>query len=63
MMKTHRQAGLTIVLMLLASLGLFVTGIFLPFTAVTKLWVFENLPLDRGGHLCEYGWPYHEDDD
>ena len=41
-MKTHRRAGVTIVLMLLASLGLFVTGIFLPFTAVTKLWLFEN---------------------
>ena len=29
-------------LMLLASLGFFVAGIFLPFTAVTKLWLFEN---------------------
>src|SRR5438105_1734209 len=38
----HRRAGWTIVSMLLASLGLFVAGIFLPFTAVTKLWLFEN---------------------
>jgi len=28
--------------MLLASLGFFVAGIFLPFTSVTKLWLFEN---------------------
>jgi paraquat-inducible protein A len=28
--------------MLLAAIGLFVAGIFLPFTAVTKLWLFEN---------------------
>ncbi len=28
--------------MLLAAMGLFVGGIFLPFTAVTKLWLFEN---------------------
>ncbi|MGN6555729.1 MAG: paraquat-inducible protein A [Verrucomicrobiota bacterium] len=38
----HRRAGWTIVLGLLAALVLFVTGIFLPFTAVTKLWLFEN---------------------
>lgn len=38
----HRRAGWTIVLALLAALALFVTGIFLPFTAVTKLWLFEN---------------------
>jgi len=28
--------------MLLAALGFFATGIFLPFTSVTKLWLFEN---------------------
>lgn len=28
--------------MLLAAMGLFVSGIFLPFTSVTKLWLFEN---------------------
>src|SRR5258705_13154920 len=42
LITTHRRAGGTIVLMSLAALGLFVTGIFLPFTAVTKLWLFEN---------------------
>src|SRR6266850_8505223 len=42
LITTHRHPGGTIVLMLLAALGLFVTGIFLPFTAVTKLWLFEN---------------------
>jgi len=31
-----------IVVMLLASLGFFVAGVFLPFTSVTKLWLFEN---------------------
>jgi paraquat-inducible protein A len=30
------------VLTLVSALGLFVAGIFLPFTAVTKLWIFEN---------------------
>jgi paraquat-inducible protein A len=38
----HRRAGWTIVLMLLASMGFFLTGIFTPFTSVTKLWLFEN---------------------
>src|SRR6185437_9113223 len=38
----HRRAGWTIVLMLLAAIGFFVAGIFLPFTSVTKLWLFEN---------------------
>ena len=28
--------------MLLAAMGFFVSGIFLPFTSVTKLWLFEN---------------------
>ena len=28
--------------MLLAALGCFIAGIFLPFTTVTKLWLFEN---------------------
>ncbi len=31
-----------IVLMLLAGLGFLLCGIFLPFTSVTKLWIFEN---------------------
>ena len=38
----HRRAGRTIVSTLLVSLACFVAGIFLPFTAVTKLWLFEN---------------------
>jgi len=42
LITTHRRAGWTIVLMLLTSIGFFVGGIFLPFTAVTKLWLFEN---------------------
>ena len=42
LITVHRRAGWTIVLMLLTSLVLFVAGIFLPFTAVTKLWLFEN---------------------
>ena len=28
--------------MLLAAMGCYIAGIFLPFTAVTKLWLFEN---------------------
>ena len=40
---THnRRAGGAIVLLLLAALACFVTGVLLPFTAVTKLWLFEN---------------------
>jgi paraquat-inducible protein A len=42
LLKSHPRAGLGIVLMLLVSLGFFVAGIFQPFTAVTKLWLFEN---------------------
>jgi len=42
LIATHPRTGWTIVLMLLAAMALFVTGIFLPFTSVTKLWLFEN---------------------
>jgi paraquat-inducible protein A len=42
LIKTNRRAGLTIVGMLIAGLGCFFSGIFLPFTGVTKLWLFEN---------------------
>lgn len=42
LLATHRQAGWTIVTLLVAALALFVTGVFLPFTSVSKLWVFEN---------------------
>lgn len=39
---TNRRAGLTISAMLLAALGFYFAGIFLPFTTVTKLWLFNN---------------------
>jgi paraquat-inducible protein A len=42
LIKTHPRTGWTIMLMLLAAIGLFITGVFLPFTSVTKLWLFEN---------------------
>ena len=42
LIAAHRRAGCTIVLMLVAALGLFIGGIFLPFTSVSKLWLFEN---------------------
>jgi paraquat-inducible protein A len=40
--NTHRRPGTAIVAMLIVALGLFVAGIFRPFTSVTKLWLFEN---------------------
>jgi paraquat-inducible protein A len=42
LIKAYPRSGSMIVLMLVASLGLFIAGIFLPFTSVTKLWLFEN---------------------
>jgi paraquat-inducible protein A len=42
LIRGHPRVGTMIVLMLVASLGFFVAGIFLPFTSVTKLWLFEN---------------------
>jgi len=42
LIKAYPQAGWTIVAMLGASLGCFTAGIFLPFTAVTKLWLFQD---------------------
>jgi paraquat-inducible protein A len=42
LVKAYPRAGWTIVALLAASLGFFIAGIFLPFTAVTKLWLFEN---------------------
>jgi paraquat-inducible protein A len=42
LVKTHPGAGWAIVLMLVASLGFFIAGIFSPFTSLTKLWLFEN---------------------
>ncbi len=41
-MASHPKAGSAIVFMLLASMACFIAGIILPFTAVTKLWLFEN---------------------
>ena len=38
----NSRRGLVIVFMLLAAMGCFIAGIILPFTAVTKLWLFEN---------------------
>ena len=37
----RKQSG-PIILMLVASLGLFLAGLFRPFTVVTKLWIFEH---------------------
>src|SRR6187455_1651862 len=42
LVKVHPRAGWTIVSMLLLALIFFIAGIFQPFTAVTKLWLFEN---------------------
>jgi paraquat-inducible protein A len=42
LVTTHRRAGWTILAMLLASLGCYFAGIFLPFTTVSKLWLFNN---------------------
>ena len=42
LISSHRRVGWTVLSMLLASLACFFAGIFLPFTAVTKLWLFDN---------------------
>lgn len=42
LIKSHQRVGWAVVSLLLAAVGFFVTGIFLPFTSVTKLWLFEN---------------------
>lgn len=42
LVTTHRRAGWTILAMLLAALGCYFAGIFLPFTTVSKLWLFNN---------------------
>src|ERR1700761_5782733 len=42
LVKTYPRGGSLIILMLVASMGFFVAGIFLPFTSVTKLWLFNN---------------------
>lgn len=40
--KTAGRQGWVTIAMLVVALGLFLAGIFRPFTAVTKLWIFEN---------------------
>src|SRR5579862_5186008 len=40
--QTYGKQSLPIVLLLFCALGLFVAGIFRPFTEVTKLWLFER---------------------
>jgi paraquat-inducible protein A len=42
LVKAHPRAGWMIILLLVLALVFFVTGIFRPFTTVTKLWLFEN---------------------
>ena len=42
LITTYRRTGWTVLFMLLAALGCFFAGIFLPFTAVTKLWLFND---------------------
>ena len=42
LLSAHARAGRVIVLMLVLALGFLIAGIFRPFTAVTKLWLFEN---------------------
>jgi paraquat-inducible protein A len=40
--RTYPRQSRVVVILLLCALGLFIAGIFRPFTSVTKLWVFEN---------------------
>ena len=40
--QRYGKRSIPIVLMLFCALGLFVAGIFRPFTAVTKVWLFED---------------------
>jgi paraquat-inducible protein A len=42
LLRAHPRAGGAIVAMLVLALGFFMAGLFRPFTAVTKLWLFEN---------------------
>src|SRR5690348_13380122 len=42
LVRTHFRSGMVIVLMLALAMAFFITGIFLPFTSVTKLWLFQN---------------------
>jgi paraquat-inducible protein A len=42
LVKAHPRAGWAIVLLLALAMAFFIAGLLLPFTAVTKLWLFEN---------------------
>lgn len=42
LITSNNRVGLTVVFMLLGAMACFIAGIILPFTAVTKLWLFEN---------------------
>jgi len=42
LITSHRGSGWPTVLTLLCALGFLIAGVFLPFTSVTKLWIFEN---------------------
>lgn len=42
LVRTHFRSGIVIVLMLVSAVVFFIAGIFLPFTSVTKLWLFQN---------------------
>jgi paraquat-inducible protein A len=42
LIQNRRQPGRAVVTMLMVATAFFVAGIFLPFTSVTKLWIFEN---------------------
>jgi paraquat-inducible protein A len=42
LVRIHIRSGVAIVLMLVSAMACFISGIFLPFTSVTKLWLFQN---------------------
>jgi paraquat-inducible protein A len=42
LVRTHFRSGIVIVMMLVSAVIFFIAGIFLPFTSVTKLWLFQN---------------------
>ncbi|MGA9777724.1 MAG: paraquat-inducible protein A [Limisphaerales bacterium] len=42
LVRSYLRSGVTIVLMLVSAAACFIAGIFLPFTSVTKLWLFQN---------------------
>jgi paraquat-inducible protein A len=42
LISANQRTGWIIASMLVAAMGFFVAGIFLPFTSVTKLWLFED---------------------